>query len=77
MPAVNGFLLDFMKMRKEVHTSSPGLSKTPSGTRVKHSKEPEPVNNSLAGIIEKKPHKKEVIEYLQERANHHTSLKMA
>jgi len=78
--SANKFLFDFMKMRKELApmkdaSKAPGAVKMKS--RTKYEKDPNPENNSLAQIIEKKPHKREVIEYLQERANHHTVIKMS
>ena len=81
MSAVNGFLFDFIKLRKEM-TSNPAAGvrqKASSNTRVKYQQDAtdNSLNNTLSRIIEKKPHKREVIEYLQERANEHTARKMA
>jgi hypothetical protein len=80
MSAVNAFLFDFIKLRKEMHSPAPGAKqKPPSNTRVKYQEDAtdNSLNNTLGRIIEKKPHKREVIEYLQERANEHTARKMA
>ena len=44
--------------------------------KAKFKKEQETENTSLMTIIEKKPHRREVIKYLQERANHFTVEKM-
>ena len=81
MSAVNGFLFDFIKLRKEM-TANPAAGvrqKQPSNTRVKYQQDAtdNSLNNTLSRIIEKMPHKREVIEYLQERANEHTARKMA
>jgi hypothetical protein len=80
MSAVNGFLFDFVKMRKEMHSSKPPAATGHSGkSRVRYEQDASDasLNNTLSRIIEKKPHKRDVIEYLQERANSHTSRKMA
>lgn len=67
----NSFLSEFMKMRKELN---PGITKVsnapPTAPRKdKPSKKQEVLNPGLGHIIEKKPHKRIVIEHLQERAN--------
>jgi hypothetical protein len=75
MSAVNAFLFDFIKMRKEMQPGAPPKK----ASRVKYAKDTQEdsPNHTLANIIEKKPHKREVIEYLQERANAYSAEMMA
>ena len=80
MSGHNSFLMEFIKMRKELSpmkdaSKSSGAVKLRS--KVLYKKDENPENNSLAEIIEKKPHKRVVIEYLQERANAFTVEKMS
>jgi len=74
----NSFLSEFMKMRKELN---PGVVKTSTAQpapakKDKASKKQEVKNPGLGHIIEKKPHKRIVIEHLQEKANALTVEKM-
>jgi chemotaxis protein CheY-P-specific phosphatase CheC len=82
MSAMNSFLGEFIKMRKEMTppgnaANAPGAVKK-AGTNTKHQSKStaEVMDTSLQRIIDNKPHKKEVIEYLQERANAYTVKKM-
>jgi hypothetical protein len=73
--SANAFLKEFIKMRQEVKaavpTSSPGMS-----GKQKHTKKQEVIEGGVNHIIEKKPPKREVMEYLQEKANSLTIEKM-
>jgi hypothetical protein len=74
----NSFLSEFMKMRKELN---PGITKVSNAQQAppkkdKASKKQEVKNPGLGHIIEKKPHKRIVIEHLQDRANALTVEKM-
>ena len=82
MSAINSFLGDFIKMRKEMTpprnaVNAPGAVKK-AGTNIKHEPKStiEVIDTSLQRILDNKPPKKEVIEYLQERANAYTVKKM-
>ena len=82
MSGVNAFLHDFIRMRKDMtpfkdSSKATGAVKMKPKSRVSYKKDTVAENNSLAQIIEKKPHRREVIEYLQERANTMTEQKMA
>jgi hypothetical protein len=82
MSGLNAFLHDFIRMRKEMtpfkdSSKATGAVKMKPKSRVTYKKDDVPENNSLAQIIEKKPHRREVIEYLQERANTLTEIKMS
>jgi hypothetical protein len=88
----NGFLKDFMNMRKELvpanHQGRPGvidpLPKNPSGQkRTGKKKKEEPTfaqktegDITMAKIIEEKPERREVVRYLQTLANELTTRKM-
>lgn len=83
MSAMNSFLNEFIKMRKEMTpprnaADAPGAVKK-TGTNTKHKSTPsqQVIDTSMQRIIDNKPHKKEVIEYLQERANGLTVQKMS
>jgi hypothetical protein len=77
---MSSFLNDFIAMRKS-------LLKAPAQTAQKKPKTPSekkmmsPAQNveesTITRIIEKKPHKREVIEYLQHKANELTEKAMA
>jgi hypothetical protein len=82
----NGFLKEFLAMRKEL---KPSATTSPSPTDVlpkkdggkkkakpQMKKELETEKPGLMGIIENKPHKRVVIEYLQDRANDLSEEKM-
>ena len=77
MSAVNAFLFDFIKMRKEMNPVKPPASGGQSRVKYQQDASDTSLNNTLSRIIEKKPHKRDVIEYLQERAKSHSSRKMA
>lgn len=82
MSAVNAFLKDFLEMRKNLQPPSKIVGNpTPANPdtkkrKEKFKKEQEVDGMSLMTIIEKKPHRREVIKYLQDRANHYTVEKM-
>jgi hypothetical protein len=80
----NGFLKEFLAMRKEL---KPSATTSPSPADVlpkKDKRKPKPQMKKeletekpgLMGIIENKPHKRVVIEYLQNRANELSEEKM-
>ena len=83
----NAFLKEFLTMRKELSPTQPALTKMAHETALpkkdkskkKPSLKPAPhvENGQLQHIIENKPPRKEVIDYLQNRANHFTTEKMA
>jgi hypothetical protein len=90
MSAINGFLKDFMDMRKTINPVGlsaikgplkPGVSGkigvTGPGGKGKITKGPAVIHSGLAHIIEAKPERKEVITYLQERANDMSEAAMA
>jgi len=88
MSAVNAFLKDFMEMRKALTPQGPAGGAKIVGKpepanpdakkrKAKFKKEQDTENTSLMTIIEKKPHRRDVIHYLQERANEFTTQKMA
>ena len=84
MSAVNGFLKDFMEMRKSLVPPTPKIVGNPTPAnpetkkrKEKFTKEQTTKDPSIATIIEDKPHKRVVIEYLQKHANHLTETKMA
>ena len=81
MSAVNAFLKDFMEMRKGLAPTKIVGNPKPANPetrkrKAKFKKEQETQDISLMGIIEKKPHKRVVIEFLQNRANELTEAKM-
>jgi hypothetical protein len=92
MSGGNGFLKDFMQMRKAMipanHQGRPGvidpLPKNPSGQkRTGKQKKQEPTQKqqtegetTMAKIIEEKPERKEVVRFLQTLANELTTKKM-
>lgn len=83
MSAVNGFLKDFLEMRKAL-VPTPKIVGNPSPAnpatkkrKEKFTKEQETKDPTLATIIEDKPHKRVVVEYLQKHANSLTEQKMA
>lgn len=88
MSSVNGFLKDFIQMRKglvpsgtagDVRLVDPG----PSGKKGKKAPPTRPTElkddgkMTVAKIIEEKPKVREVIQYLQDRCNDFTMQKMA
>jgi hypothetical protein len=79
----NAFLKEFINMRKEAAPVQMAHDKLPkkkgSDTKKKAALKAAPhvENGGLQHIIENKPPRKEVIEYLQNRANHYTIEKMA
>lgn len=84
MSAVNGFLKDFIEMRKSLVPPTPKIVGNPSPAnpatkkrKEKFTKEQTVQDPTLATIIEDKPHKRVVIEYLQKHANSLTESKMA
>ena len=83
MSAVNGFLKEFMEMRKSL-VPTPKIVGNPSPAnpatkkrKEKFTKEQTTQDSTLATIIEDKPHKRVIIEFLQKHANHLTEEKMA
>ena len=80
MPEINSFLADFMKMRKEINPlphGKPGVTSITPARKDKPSKTAVVRDSGLAHIIEHKPHKRVVLEYLQKHANDLTTEKMA
>jgi hypothetical protein len=83
----NAFLKEFLSMRKDLSPAQPAIPKMaheaalPKKDKSKKKSVLKPAphveNGQLQHIIENKPPKKEVIEYLQDRANHYTVQKMA
>ena len=85
----NAFLKDFLLMRKDLaptqspltHMAHEAALPKKGGARQKKKPSLKPAphveNGQLQHIIENKPPKKEVLEYLQNRANHYTVEKMA
>ena len=83
MSGVNAFLKDFIEFRKALQPS-PTIVGNPKPAnpqarkrKEKFKQEQEKKDTSLMTIIEDKPHKRVVIEYLQNRANELTEQKMA
>ena len=81
MSAVNAFLKDFLEMRKSLTPQQIVGNPTPANPETKKRKEKftkqqQVKDASLATIIEDKPHKRVVVEYLQKRANGLTEQKM-
>lgn len=79
----NPFLLEFMNMRKNLNASSPSPAPT-SNPKTKPKKDSgtktismEATKPGFKTIIDEKPGKRPVIEYLQKRANELTIRKMA
>ena len=82
MSGLNSFLHEFIRMRKDLvpmkdSSKASGAVKMKPKSRVSYKKDDVAANHTLAHIIEKKPNRREVIEYLQERANSLTEIKMA
>ena len=77
----NSFLDEFIKMRKEMNplpiSGKPGVSSITPARKDIPSKKAVVKDSGLAHIIEKKPHKRVVLEHLQKRANELTSEKMS
>lgn len=76
----NSFLDEFIKMRKEINPlphGKPGVSAVTPARKDVPAKKVVIKDSGLAHIIEKKPHKRVVLEHLQKRANDLTSEKMA
>jgi hypothetical protein len=80
----NAFLKEFLNMRKNVSASSPAPSdvlpkknKPVAKTKEALSEKQERKEPGLLTIIEDKPEKRVVIEYLQKKANELTEKKMA
>jgi hypothetical protein len=84
----NAFLKEFLNMRKAVNQKGPAASLTPADVLPKKSKTTAKTKEQLSErqerkepglmtIIEDKPHKRVVIEFLQKRANELTAKKMA
>ena len=73
----NPFLRDFLKMRQAISVPAQPHPKAP-----KKNKEPEPLKKlgapemSIAKIIEEKPKKLKLMDWMQERANQLTTEKM-
>lgn len=83
MSAVNGFLKDFLEMRKALQPS-PTIVGNPKPAnpaarkrKEKFTQEQEKKDTSLMTICEDKPHRRVVVEYLQDRCNYFTEKKMA
>ena len=81
MTAVNSFLKEFINLRKELNPTNAvrnaGVSSTATPARKdKPNKRAVVVDSGLAHIIEKKPHKRVVLEHLQKKANDLTTEKM-
>jgi len=81
--ASNSFLKDFMEMRKGLKPNSiPKDSHIPTPVQKKKRGEPkttqelDTINTTLQKIVEDKPPKKQVVNYLQEKANYYTVEKM-
>jgi hypothetical protein len=83
MSVINSFLHDFIKMRKEAQPlanaagATGAVKKRGTNTKDVGKASPDRLNGGLQRIIDEKPHKREVIDYLQERANGLTVEKMA
>jgi hypothetical protein len=84
MSAVNAFLKDFLEMRKSLAPTTPKIVGNPQPAnpttkkrKEKFTKEQTTQDPTVMTIIEDKPHKRVVIEYLQKRANELTEQKMA
>ena len=76
----NSFLDEFIRMRKEINPLchvKPGVAAILPAKKDIPSKKYVVKDSGLAHIIEKKPHKRVVLEHLQKRANDLTSEKMA
>jgi hypothetical protein len=78
---MNGFLKDFMQMRKSLNqsqTPQPAASSPPvKGKKEKKiTKEQKVIGGGYQHIVENKPPRKDVIFYLQDRANELTVEKM-
>lgn len=84
MSAHNAFLKEFLEMRKTLVPPTPKIVGNPQPAnpaskkrKEKFTKEQTTQDPTLATIIEDKPHKRVVVEYLQKHANHLTEQKMA
>ena len=83
----NSFLKEFLEMRKGLSPSQPATANLASNSlpkkggrtnsKPKMTSTQKVENGGIMHIIENKPPKKEVIEYLQKRANELTEEKMA
>ena len=76
----NSFLDEFIKMRKEINPLcgvKPGVSSVIPARKDVPSKKAVVKDSGLAHIIEKKPHKRVVLEHLQKKANDLTTEKMS
>lgn len=83
MSVVNSFLNEFIKMRKEANpipnaaNAAGAVKRRGTNTKDVAKVSRDVINGGLQRIIDEKPHKREVIDYLQERANGLTVEKMA
>jgi len=83
MSAQNAFLKEFIEFRKALQPP-PTIVGNPKPAnpdarkrKEKFKQQQEKKDTSLMTIIEDKPHRRVVIEYLQDRCNHFTEQKMA
>jgi hypothetical protein len=80
MNSHNSFLKEFLNMRKTIAPPGPSPQDVlpQKKKKAKMSSNPPPLTESVGinTIIEEKPHKRVVIEYLQKRANEFTVEKM-
>jgi hypothetical protein len=83
MAATNAFLKEFIEFRKALQPS-PTIVGNPKPAnpatkkrKEKFTKEQEKKDCSLMTICQEKPHKRVVIDYLQDRCNYFTEAKMA
>ena len=80
----NAFLKDFLEMRKQTSPASKSpadvLPKKDTKKKTQLKEEPKSITQtnqpSLQSIIEEKPHRKVLIEFLQNKANEYTLQKM-
>ena len=85
MAAINGFLKEFLDMRKKLEpqlknaADAPGSIKIKGGSKTKSKieKTQQVLDGGLQHIIENKPIRKDVVAYLQKRANELTVEKMS
>ena len=83
MSAVNAFLKDFLEMRKSLTpptkiVGNPQPANPETKRRKKQFKQEQETDGvTLMTIIEKKPHKREVIRFLQNKSNQYTIEKMS
>lgn len=80
MNAHNGFLKEFLDIRKNLHKSEPSVKETRGKMRnqkvMPTADNETPIEITLARIIEEKPKKKEVEEFLQKECDKLTKEKM-